>query len=60
MYEFIKLQYLIGRINADKVRSYAPKWITEEQAEEIITLKMEVEYVRAGSCTAARANKNSI
>ena len=44
MYEFIKLQYLLGRINADKVRSYAPKWITEEQAEEIIALKMEVEY----------------
>ena len=41
MYEFIKLQYLLGRIDADKVRSYAPKWITPEQAEEIIALKQE-------------------
>ena len=43
MYEFIKLQYLIGRINAVKVMSYVPKWITPEQAEEIITLKQEGE-----------------
>ena len=41
MYDFIKLQYLLGRIDADKVRSYAPKWITEEQAEEIIALRAE-------------------
>ncbi len=41
MYDFIKLQYLLGRIDADKVRLYAPRWITEEQAEEIITLKQE-------------------
>lgn len=41
MYEFIKLQYLIGRINAVKVMSYAPKWITPEQAEEIIALRAE-------------------
>jgi len=41
MYDFIKLQYLLGRIDADKVRSYAPKWITAEQAEEIIALRAE-------------------
>lgn len=41
MYEFIKTQYLLGRIGADKVRSYAPKWITAEQAEEIIALRAE-------------------
>lgn len=42
MYEFIKTQYLLGKITADKVRSYVPKWITAEQAEEIIALKQEV------------------
>ena len=41
MYEFIKLQYLLGRINAVKVWSYAPKSITPEQVEEIIALKQE-------------------
>ena len=41
MYEFIKLQYLIERIDATKVRSCAPKWITAEQAEEIIALRAE-------------------
>lgn len=36
MFEFIKIQYLIGRLNADQVRGYAPRWITIEQADEII------------------------
>jgi hypothetical protein len=41
MYDFISLQYQLGRIDATKVRSYAPKWITAEQAEEIIALRAE-------------------
>lgn len=36
MYEFIKIQYRLGRLNADQVRSKAPRWITATQAEEII------------------------
>lgn len=36
MFEFIKIQYLLGRLNAEQVRAYAPKWITPEQAEEIL------------------------
>lgn len=36
MLQFIKIQYKLGRISADKVRSYVPKWLTEEQAAEII------------------------
>jgi hypothetical protein len=39
MYFFIKTQYLLGHIDADKVRSYAPRWITTAQAEEIISLR---------------------
>lgn len=36
MYEFIKIQYRLGRLSAAQVRAYAPKWITPEQAEEIL------------------------
>lgn len=32
MYPFIRAQYLLGNIDADKVRSYVPRWITAEQA----------------------------
>ena len=36
MFEFIRLQYRMGRINADQVRAFAPKYITAGQAEEIV------------------------
>lgn len=36
MYEFIRLQYIMKKINAEQVRGFAPKWITAEQAETII------------------------
>ena len=36
MYEFIRLQYVMGRITAEQVRAFAPRYITAEQAEEII------------------------
>lgn len=36
MYEFIKIQYRLGRLNAEQVRAYAPKWITAAEAEEIL------------------------
>ena len=36
MLEFIKIQYKLGKISAYKVRSYVPKWLTEEQAAEIV------------------------
>ena len=34
MYEFIRIQYRL--LTAAQVRAYAPKWITSEQAEEIL------------------------
>ena len=37
MYEFIRIQYKLGRLTPEQVRDFAPKWITEEQAEEILT-----------------------
>lgn len=36
MFEFIRIQYRLGRLSAAQVRAYAPKWITAEQAEEIL------------------------
>lgn len=36
MYEFIRLQYIMGKITGEQVRGFAPKWITTEQAENII------------------------
>lgn len=36
MFDFIWIQYRMGRIGAEKVRAYAPRYITAEQAEEIL------------------------
>lgn len=36
MYEFIRIQYRLGKITEEQVHSYAPRWITEEQAMEIV------------------------
>ena len=36
MYEFIRIQYQLGRLTAEQVRAFAPRWITQEQAEEIV------------------------
>lgn len=37
MYEFIRIQYVLGRITAEQVSGFAPRYITAEEAEEIIT-----------------------
>lgn len=37
MFEFIRIQYEMGRLSDEQVRGFAPRWITEEQAEEIIS-----------------------
>lgn len=36
MYQFILNQWILGKIDADKVQSYVPKWITQEQANTIL------------------------
>lgn len=36
MYDFIKIQYEMGKIDKEKVLSYVPKWITAEEADSII------------------------
>ena len=37
MYQFILNQWILGKIDAEKVQSYVPKWITAEQAETILS-----------------------
>ena len=36
MYEFIRIQFIMGRLTAFDVLGMAPKYITIEQAEKII------------------------
>ena len=36
MYEFIRIQFTLGRIDAAQVRAFAPKYITAGQAEAIV------------------------
>lgn len=38
MFDFIKIQYQMGTIDTEKVKSYVPRWITEEQSQEILSL----------------------
>lgn len=37
MFEFIRIQYRLGRLTDFDVLGLAPQYITAEQAEEIIT-----------------------
>ena len=36
MYNFIKIQFALGKIDKEKVFSFVPFFITEEQAKEIV------------------------
>lgn len=37
MYEFIRIQYLLGRLMDLQVYAMAPKYITAEEAEKIVS-----------------------
>jgi nitrogen fixation protein len=37
MYQFIRNMWIMRRINTNQVQAYVPKYITQEQAEEIIS-----------------------
>lgn len=36
MFEFIRIQYVLGNLTAEQVQAFAPRWITAEQAQQII------------------------
>lgn len=46
MYEFLRIQYLLRKLTADQVKSFAPKWITAEEAERIIATERSDDYVQ--------------
>lgn len=35
MFEFIRIQYVMGRLTEEQVRAFVPVYITDEQADEI-------------------------
>ena len=36
MFEFIRLQYIMGKITAEQVHGFVPKYITQEEADTIV------------------------
>lgn len=36
MFEFIKIQFELGRIDADQVQAFVPRWISDGQAKDIL------------------------
>lgn len=36
MFEFLRIQLELGHITAEQLQGYAPRWITEAQAEAIL------------------------
>lgn len=36
MFEFIRLQYIMGKITAEQVAAFVPKYITNEEAYAIL------------------------
>ena len=46
MYEFIRIQYLLKKLSAEQVKSFAPKWITAEEAERIIATERSDDNVQ--------------
>lgn len=36
MYNFIRIQYELGKLTSEQVMGFVPRWITEEQGREII------------------------
>ena len=38
MYKVLKNLYIHGKISAEKLNTYVPKWITEEEYSKIIGL----------------------
>lgn len=37
MFDFIKIQYQLGNITKKQVLAYVPRWITKEEAKQIIS-----------------------
>lgn len=40
MVDFIRIQYQLGNITEKQVFAYAPRWITKEEAQQIVGPKL--------------------
>ena len=36
MFEFIRIQYVLGNLTEEQVRAFVPLYLTEDQADEIV------------------------
>lgn len=36
MFDFIRIQYQLGKLTAEQVQGFVLRWLTAEQAEEIL------------------------
>lgn len=36
MFDFIRIQYQLGKLIAEQVQGFVPRWLTADQAEAII------------------------
>lgn len=36
MFEFIRIQYVLGNLTEEQVRAFVPAYITSEEADEIL------------------------
>jgi hypothetical protein len=59
MFRFLKMQYQLGRVSAEKLREYCPRIITAEQYEEITGRPFAEPEPAAEPATVAPASKTS-
>lgn len=38
MFQFIQLQYMMHKLTSEQVMAFVPRWITSEEAAEIVAL----------------------
>ena len=36
MFEFIRIQYVLGNLTEEQVQAFVPRWIMAEQAQQIV------------------------
>ncbi|MEG1381163.1 MAG: XkdX family protein [Ruthenibacterium sp.] len=41
MFDFLRLQYRMGKIDATQLCNFVPKWLTDAQYQKIISDKMQ-------------------
>lgn len=42
MYDFIRIQFELGNLTVEQIKIFVPKWITWEQASEIVGEELNI------------------